>query len=435
MHTLSLRCAACALAFVPAVLAAQTQPQALPAPRPTGLAALPASVDSLSERLRRAESAIVTLRRQLVEQTEAQASSSAQNRPTSNLELSGRILTNGFFNSGRVNNVDNPQYADTASSYPHGLGATMRHTRVAATYRSDNVLKGTFEGALNADFHGGQQPSAGGRAFPLIRLRTATATLRWAGLSLLLGQESPLIGGLDPVSPTAVGTPLFAGAGNLWLWIPQARFGFERVGALRLGAQAAVLAPTGGDPAGAFETGNDVGERTYRPFVQGRVYARFGPEGLVSEVGCGVHKGWLQPVNAIVSSDAVACDANLAVLTGLDFRGEFFTGKALNSLGGGGIGQNFTLADESLPSTGGWVQVNMAPVPEFKLGAGCGIDHPDAVATRMRNDACAAYTIVQPPGPFFVGAEYRRMRTDYATGRFDNQYVTVAAGFAFGSLR
>lgn len=408
MTTLSLRGAMLMLA--PSLLAAQAVPP-----------------DSLAARLRRAEAAIQALQKVIAEQS----GGGVQSRSHLTVEVSGRILTNGFFNSQRVNNVDNPQYADSISSDPHGLGASIRQTRLGVVVRHPSVLGGTFEGDLDADFNGGQLPSSGGRTFPLLRLRTAKAILRWSGASLLIGQEAPLVSGLNPVSPTAVGTPLFSNAGNLWQWVPQARFGFERVGELRFGAQAAVLAPMSGDPAGAFETGNDLAERTYRPFVQGRVYVRWGPDDLVSEIGCGVHKGWLQPASAVVSSDAVACDALIPMTDMFELRGEFFTGEALGGLGGGGIGQNFTPTNTSLSTTGGWAQLNLRPMTEWRLGAGCGEDHPEEVATRRRNDVCAGYTIIEPAGPFFLGAEYRFIRTEYASGRFTSHFVTMATGFSF----
>jgi hypothetical protein len=361
----------------------------------------------------------------------AQAAPAAPSRTRVTVELTGRILTNGFYSSARVNNLDNPQFAESLTINPHALGASTRQSRLSLAARSPSVFGATFEGKLESDFHGGQMPSNDGRAVPLIRLRTATATLRWSGASLLLGQDAPLVSGLDPVSPTAVGTPLFANAGNLWQWTPQMRFGFERVGELRFGAQAAVLAPMSGDAAGTFATGSDIAEHTGRPFVQGRLYVRWGTDDLVREIGCGVHKGWIRPVSAIESTDAVTCDVLLPVTEMLELRGEVFSGRALSALGGGGIGQNFEPTGSSLSTSGGWVQLNIRPVPEWGLGGGCGVDHPDPVAIRRRNDVCAGYTLIEPAGPLFLGAEYRLLRTDYASDRFTSHFGTIAAGFKF----
>jgi hypothetical protein len=41
------------------------------------------------------------------------------------------------------------------------------------------------------------------------------------------------------------------------------------------------------------------------------------------------------------------------------------------------------------------------------------------------------YATVRPGGPLFIGAEMRRLRTEYLSGRYTNDYVTLAAGFEF----
>ena len=378
-------------------------------------------------RLQRAEAAIATLQTQLAEQ----AQSAVQTRSRAQLEINGRVLLNGFGNSRRVNNVDNPQFVlpDPGTS-TRGTGIAIRQTRLGLAVTVAEALGGSFTGDVDVDFYGGQQPSGGGRTFPLLRLRTARAVVRWSHAQLLFGQESPLISGVNPLTPAAIGTPLFATAGNLWLWLPQARGSFETGTRVRFGVQGAVLAPTSGDPAALFDTDFDLAERSQRPFLQARVFARWG-EGAPSEVGCGVHQGWLMPTTTRESSSAIACDAIVAPLEWLDLRGEFFTGQALRGLGGGGIGQNFAVAGPvPLETTGAWAQLSVTPTTGVQVGAGCGGDHPDAVAVRRRNDACAGYAMYRP-GTVFFGAEYRRLRTEYASGRLNNDYVTLAAGFEF----
>lgn len=387
--------------------------------------------DSLAIRLQRAEAAIETLQKQLAEQ----ADQGVKSRSRAEVELFGHVLMNGFANSRRVNNVDNPQFVrpDTVGGFPsRGVGLALRQTRLGVAVHVPDVWNGRFDGDLEVDFYGGQQPSAGGRTFPLMRLRTARGFVRWSHAELMVGQEMPLVSGLNPVSPTAVGTPLFATAGNLWLWLPQVRFGIDAGGAFRVGAQVAVLAPTSGDPAGAFDTDNDVAERSNRPYLQDRIYVRWGAD-LVRELGCGYHIGWLAPTtsSALVQSDAIACDVLLPVVSWLELRGEVFSGDAVRGLGGGGIAQNLTPTNTALPTQGGWAQLNVRPTEIWRLGGGCGTDQPDKAVTRRRNDSCAAYAIVRPGGPMFFGAEYRRTRTGYATARFSNDHITFATGFEF----
>jgi hypothetical protein len=388
--------------------------------------------DSLAVRLRRAEAAIEVLQKQLAEQS----TSGVQSRSRASVEISGRVLTNGFMNSRRVNNVDNPQFVRPDTNivdYPsRGVGMAIRQTRLGLAVSVPDVIYGKFTGDLEVDFHGGQLPSGGGRTFPLMRLRTARGTLRWGQSEIMIGQESPLVSGLNPISPTAVSTPGFAAAGNLWLWLPQARLSAWTTGVVSFGLQGAVLAPTSGDAAAVFETDNDLAERSQRPYLQGRVFMKWSEAEMAGELGCGAHVGWLVPKTSTLTSTAIACDALFPVLPWLEIRGEYFTGDMLRGLGGGGIGQNVVAADSSaLGTSGGWAQLNLRPLFSWRVGVGCGGDHPDVGAARQRNDACAAYTTIRPGGPLFVGAEFRRLRTQYAAGRFTNDYVTLAMGFEF----
>ncbi|HYC50624.1 MAG TPA: hypothetical protein VEB19_05875 [Gemmatimonadaceae bacterium] len=385
--------------------------------------------DSLAERLRRAEAAIAALEMQIAEQ----AQSAVTTRSRARMELNGRILMNAFSNSRRVNNVDNPQFVqpDPVPAVPmRGLGLAIRQSRLGLAVTVPEALNGTFTGDVDVDFYGGQVPSGGGRTFPLLRLRTARGILRWTHADVMVGQESPLISDVDPMTVGAVGSPAFAAAGNLWLWLPQIRAGAEITRGLRWGTQVAVLAPTSGDPAAFFDTDNDLAERSARPFLQGRVSAGWGDD-HPGEVGCGVHRGWLMPLAEREESKAIACDLRVAVHGWLDVRGEYFTGQALRGLGGGGIGQNFTPANEPLQSTGGWAQVNVMPRPGLSAGIGCGTDQPDGSVARRRNDVCAGYAMLRPPGPMFVGIEYRRLSTLYSTGWLRNDHVTLGTGFEF----
>ena len=255
----------------------------------TPLGAQQPAADSLAARLRRAEAAIAALEVQVAEQ----AQTGVTTRSRARLEWTGRVLMNGFVNSRRVNNVDNPQFVqpDPAPTVPmRGLGMAIRQTRLGLVVTVPEALGGAFTGDVDVDFYGGQVPSGGGRTFPLLRLRTARGIVRWSNATLLVGQESPLISDVDPVSVTAIGSPAFAAAGNLWLWLPQVRVGVEVQRGLHWAAQAAVLAPTSGDPAAFFDTDNDPAERSARPFLQARLSAGWGAE-LRGEIGCGMHEG------------------------------------------------------------------------------------------------------------------------------------------------
>lgn len=388
--------------------------------------------DSLAVRLRRLEAAMATLQQQVAEQSE----SGVKTRSGARVTFAGRVAMNAFGNSRRVNNVDDPQFVlvDAPSGIgSRGGGMTMRHTRLSMAVTGGEILGTRASAFLDVDFHGGQVPSSGGRHFPLIRLRTAHATMWFSQAEIMIGQDAPLISGVNPESPAAIGTPLFAGSGNLWLWLPQARLTAFTSSRKRFGIQAAALAPASGEPIAPFHTDHDAAERSSQPVVQVRAFARLGDDpDRASEVGCGAHRGWLVPAVDEKQSSAVACDLQLRIADRADVRGEFFTGQALRGLGGGGIGQNVVgAANDPVETTGGWAQVNLAATERVQVGAGCGVDHPSGDVLRRRNDSCAAYAQLRPVGAYWIGAEGRRTRTEYASGRYTNDHVTLALGFEF----
>src|SRR4030095_11980562 len=139
-------------------------PGARPPPRPP-----PPPPASLAERLRRAEEAIALLKEQMATQAESQVQSASRVR----VELFGRVLVNGFFNSDSTNNSDVPQFAAPSGGRAQGgLGGAIRQTSLGIRVDVSRVLGGRFDGELHSDFFGGQQPSVGGRPFPLFLIRT-----------------------------------------------------------------------------------------------------------------------------------------------------------------------------------------------------------------------------------------------------------------------
>jgi hypothetical protein len=219
VSTLLVAVALFGASVAPAVARAQT-PTSPPATEPAPAAA-PAvapdslSPDSLAARLARAEAAIAALRQQLA--TESQ--STVHTRSRLQLDLTGRILTNFFLTTGRVNNLDVPGTALAPSNVPESdaLGVTVRQSRLGAVLTVDGVLGGSFVGDFEMDFFGGVQSAPGDRRlFPEPRMRTTTARLRWSHTELMAGSDVPLVSELNPVSLAASGIPLFSGTGNLW---------------------------------------------------------------------------------------------------------------------------------------------------------------------------------------------------------------------------
>ena len=406
--------------------------------------------DSLAARLERAEEAIELLRQQLAAQSEAEVRTVSR----LSLELTGRALVNAFANSGRVNTADVPQFVfpdgaafPPAEDYPRGsVGLSARQTTLGLIVSVADVWGGELIGDAHADFFSVQQSGAAGRVAPTVRLRTLKALVRWPHAELLVGQEVPLVAGLNPVSTASIGTPTFATAGNLWLWLPQVRATVQTSGAVRLGLQAAVLAPNSGEPISGTNRDRDVdvAERSRRPFVQGRVRAGWGSGERAGELGVGVHGGWFARTSVtggrsdMHESWAVAADL-LAPIGPLTLRAELYRGALLRGLGGGGIGQNFGADGAPLLDRGGWAQLDLRVTPTTSLGSGCGVDdprvpRPPSGSLRTRNVACEAHLFVRPGGPLLVGLEVRRMETTWVGSverKFVSDHVNLAFGFEF----
>lgn len=390
--------------------------------------------DSMTTRLRRAEEAIALLQQQLGEAS----SSGVTTHSRMQLELTGRVLVHMFRNDSRVNNVDDPQFVrpDSASVLPvAALGLAIRQTTLGMVLTSRDVLGGTFVGDLDADFYGGQQPSSGGRTFPLMRIRTARGLVRWPNAEIMVGQDAPLIAALNPISPAAIGTPEFVTAGNLWLWLPQARVTVKTAGSFNIGLQAAALASATGDPVGAFDTDADPAERSGRPAAEARLRLQWGEEGRKSEIGCGGHASWIATNDTdFAQSDAFACDARI-IVGPVEVRGEGYQGHALRGLGGGGVSQNFNASGGPLKDSGFWGQLSVEPIPAFRFGGGCGADRPDEATlpstARLHNQSCSGFTIIRPGGPIFIGGEFRRIETRYTDFTYANNHFNISMGFEF----
>jgi hypothetical protein len=363
-----------------------------------------------------------------------------ESEPELQASVEGLILMNAFHTTDNVNNSDVPQFVlpPTASSSRSTSSATVRQSKVMVSAVVPEFAGGALAGELEVDFFGGQQPSTGGRTFPLLRIRRAMAELTWARFALLVGQESPPIAEVSPSSIASIGFPDFAAAGNLWLWIPQIRVGADLAptGGIRFGAEVAALAPTSGEPQGTFLTQPDAAERSEHPYLQGRVRARWGEVEDAGEVSFGGHYGWLlDSTDARVPSKALVVSVWTPLAGGIELRGEAFIGQALAGLGGGGIGQNMVRDGVPVEGKGGWVQLNYR-AGRWELGAGGGIDDPDdddlVASSRLRNTAFEGHVIWRQL-PVVVGLEVRGLRTEYAPplGTRSAEHVNLGVGFEF----
>ncbi len=424
--------------------------QAAP-PKPDSVAS---AADSLTARLARAEAAIALLQQQLA----VEAATAVRTRSRLQVELSGRVVTNSYFTVGRANSAELPLIAREAviptnilqgRSGDRAFGISLRQSFLGVAVSVDSVLGGTFVGDIDVDFFaGGTAFTADAFGFPTPRLRTVSAQLRWKRTTVLVGTETPLISDLNPVSLAAAGTPEFALAGNLWNWIPQLRLSrtiattTAGTTPVSLVVHGAALAPVSGVRHPNEPDAIDAGERSGRPAFEGRVSLRWGapdgPDDATGEVGLGVHRGWIRASgDTLTVSRAFAATGQIGLSHGLVLRAEGYTGRAIGSLGGGGIGQTFgvPLAGEAfgpaVRDVAGWAQLIAQLWPTFSTGAGCGLDVANARdrARRLRNGSCEAHVLWRPTQPVLVGLEFRRIGTVFISGTERATHVNLALGF------
>ena len=399
--------------------------------------------DTLAQRLEHVERLLEILRVQVAEQ----AGTKVAPRSGNLVELSGIVLLNAFSNSGKAFMDDVPQFVlapDPLAANPYrgsgGASAAVRQTRLTLTAAVENVMGAQLTTELDFDFFGGQHPSSGGRTFTNLRIRRTRAELQWTNVTLMFGQEAPPIVEINPASIAAMGCPGFAGAGNLWLWLPQARLRVHTSGQIKLGLEVAALAPTDGTKRTEhFYNEPDRAEKSRRPFLQSRLVASWGGEDTPGELSLGGHAGWFATAgDSLLQTNALAASTRFFLSRFVEIRGEAFRGQALRGLGGGGVYQNFNAIGVPLDTKGGWVQLNILPSVAWEFGGGFGVDDPKNTVLlfdpeRAKNFQWESHAIWRP-FPLVFSFEYRRMETTYsdpAVGIMTNNHFNFAAGFEF----
>jgi hypothetical protein len=356
-------------------------------------------LDSTAARLEALERSVQLLKEQLA----AQASSAASTKSRSPIEFSGRILMNAFMNQGRSNNVDVPTLAVPAAFgyQDRSAGATFRQTILSVSAQGAKLWGADASAMIETDFFGGAQTGAGGRPqFPGARLRIARAMLTWETGELMVGQDVSLLTPVIPVGLASLGESSFSNAGHLWSWLPQVRVtkSIGESGPVKWALQGALVAPWGGHWIKGDVDSTDFGERSRKPFVQGRLRARWGEE---------------------------------------EMRGEWYTGQMVQGLGDDIAEINFDQvpAPSRLPTshTGGWVQMNLKPDASWTVGAGWGRSQANGQFVVIKgNDLFEFHTIWRPGGLPVISLELREIQTQYAAaGLSRTRQVNVGFGVEF----
>jgi hypothetical protein len=363
--------------------------------------------------------------------------------PRESVEISGVLLLNAYYSDDLVNDREVPWLAAPRNPISgerlEALGSTVRQSRIMLRAGAFNVLGGNVEGEVDLDFFGAN--TDGSRGKPMPRIRRLVGRIEWANAWLLFGQDALPISSLDPSSYSAVSVPGFTGSGNLSRWMPQVRLGLEMGSGLRIGVEAAAVAPRFNNIQDTDSPQPDPAELSKRPFVQGRLLTRWGTDGLEGEVSLGGHYGWYTTgVDSLGLgiTKAAAATGRIIFNRMFEFRGEAFRGEALGMLGGGGIDQTLGPNGAPIQTEGGWAQLNVHLSPELEVGGGYGIDNPknaelDPDFGRKYNVSWEIHGHLNM-SPLVIAVEYRRLETTYVDAIYDLQtanHLNLALGYVF----
>jgi hypothetical protein len=279
------------------------------------------------------------------------------------IRITGMALFNASVN-GRFNgDMENPLVASTTPAEMTGDG-TLRQSTLGLLFNGPQTfLNGKISGSIFMDFFGGSTTSLN----HLVRMRTAAIVIDWKNTSVMFGQDKPIVSPRDPDSLAQVGYSPLTGAGNLWLWQPQARleqrFSLGESSGLR--AQAAVFVTSSLD----YQSDPDVymgpspsQQEFSRPGAEARLelWHRWSQTGRI-EIAGGYHFNQNRVIETLVPSEVYSLDWFLRPIPKLEFSGTFFHGQNVATLGS--LPQGFIVQPYgeviAVHSTGGWAQIRV----------------------------------------------------------------------------
>jgi hypothetical protein len=277
------------------------------------------------------------------------------------VQLTGMLLFNAFWNGKSA-----PGYSygpDYLLDGPANAGATIRQTLLGFNYDGPTVLHGgKVSGELSLDFSG-----ASSAAYGELRIRRGVIALDWQDRAFTVGQDRLLVAPRSPTSLAEVSVPALSGAGNLWIWVPQARYEERR----QLGSSTGIrvqasIVQTAEQYAvtGPYDEVSPV-----RPGGEARVeiWHSWG-EGNRVELASGVHKSTTHVSGASVPSFLYSFDGLLRPTHWLEFTGTYFAGENLAPLSGPALSFiRYGNDADPLRAQGGWLQSAFALTPRLSL--------------------------------------------------------------------
>jgi hypothetical protein len=351
------------------------------------------------------------------------------------LRLTGMAIFNAFVNSKGAGGSDNPTTASLGTSLASG-GATLRQTVLGLQFHGPRtVWGGRVHGDFYADFWGGTNAPLNHSP----RIRVASMSIDWKTRSLMVGQEKPLISPREPNSLSQVGVSPLTNAGNLWLWLPQARFE-QRVtltASDTLTGQVALFQTNESSAAVPGDFSSTLENR--RPGLQGRLaYAHaFDDERRIS-LAAAFHRSTTHVAATSVPSRLVSVDWLVKPWSKFEFTGTAFAGANIANMGA--IRQGFTVLGFrdviAVRSRGGWAQATFLPTSRLTFNVyGGQIDDFNRdlrFGGTAKNLSYAANGMYRLAPNVIVSLEAAKVRTTYlGSGIRQNNHYDLAVAYLF----
>lgn len=345
------------------------------------------------------------------------------------IQLTGTVLFNAFLNGAYSGGSQDPTAA-TLEAGGRNSGASFRQTVLGLKYSGPQTfLGGTVSGSLYMDFFGGSAASLN----HLFRLRLATIQIDWPNTTFAVGQDKPLVSRREPNSLAQVGVSPLTGAGNPWLWQPQARVEqrFRLTSSTELKAEA-----------GIFQTaeGNSTTIRIEpsRPAFEARVSAkRSWGETRSFEIAPVFHTSTSHVGGISVPSRFYGVDWQIKPASKVEITGLLFRGKNFANLGAlGGFNTDSRGVVIPVHGTGGWMQVRYLATQKLSFNAYSGQQDDrniDLQSGQIGKNQYYAGNVVYLVAPNVLGAfEFGQNRTTYlGFGNRLNNHYDLALAYLF----
>ncbi len=375
------------------------------------------------------------------------------------IRLSGIVLMNLFSNQGAVDSADIP---GKALPREHGYGDASFGGTIRQSQLAFDVFGPLWHGArtsanLQLDFAGGFPATPDGNTLGIARLRTGTARLDWARTSIAAGQDTLFFSPLAPTSLASLAEPALSYAGNLWTWTPQIRAEHRFVLSENssISVQGGILdSLTGQRPRDSYYRLPNAGEMSRQPAYASHVGWSKSRGENTAAFGIGGYFGrqyW--PYEHNVSAWAVTADWLVPITNRFEVSGEFYRGRAIGGLGGGGGESVVVLGPVSDPASryvgldalGGWAQLKFKPAPMWEFNTAFGQDNPYASQLRagntvpnlfypvpsLRNRSWFTNFIYRPRSDLVLSLEYRRIHTFESSSDQTAGHVNASVGVLF----